>query len=242
MAGEIPDADKGSMTGNLPSDGRARSKGAPPWSQDVIAPKPHLEPSHRETQSCSRSSRRWFRAALAATLSLPVTADPTLLAQRKPSQYEVEAAYLFNFGKFVRHAVPAQTPGTYDICVVGEDPLGPALDAIIANEQLDGRPVRVRRVKEGAQARACEIAYFSSSEGGHLGRDLSDLNRASVLTVGDSPRFLELGGMIQFLALNDHVRFAINLNAVRKSHLAVSSELLRVAVSLTGTVSPEALP
>jgi hypothetical protein len=40
--------------------------------------------------------------------------------------------------------------------------------------------------------------------------------------------------MIQFMTQQDHVRFAVNLDAVDRTHLVLSSELLRVALSVTG--------
>jgi hypothetical protein len=48
--------------------------------------------------------------------------------------------------------------------------------------------------------------------------------------------------MIQFLLIQNHVRFAVNLNAVNHAHLVLSSELLRVASSVTGKPPSGGLP
>lgn len=156
-------------------------------------------------------------------------------------EYEVKAAYLFNFGKFLHRSAPPQHE-PFDICVVGEDPMGPALDSLTRGEQIEGRPVRVRRTPEASEARGCDIAYLSASEGARMESDLAALHDSDTLTVSDAPRFLQLGGMIQFVLQGDHVRFAVNLNAVRRSHLVLSSELLRVAVSVVGGASNEVRP
>ena len=160
------------------------------------------------------------------------------------SEFDVKAAYLFNFGKFVRF-----TPSdavikrqSFDICIVGEDPLGHTLDELTANEQLDGKPVRVVRLKTAAEARGCAIAYISASEGTRVRTDLDALRGQAVLTVSDAANFLQHGGMIQFVIAANHVRFAVNLDAVRSAQLSLSSELLKVAISVNGKPPTEVRP
>jgi len=165
-------------------------------------------------------------------------------AQNQMPEYDVKAAYLFNFGKFVRFA-PSDASikrQDFDICIVGEDPLGHALDELTVDEQLDGKRVRVVRVKTAVEARGCAVAYISASEGSHIANDLEALRGQAVLTVSDAPRFLEHGGMIQFVLVANHVRFAVSLNAVRSAQLSLSSELLKVALSVNGELPTEVRP
>ncbi|MFP5236828.1 MAG: YfiR family protein [Acidobacteriota bacterium] len=158
-------------------------------------------------------------------------------AESRLSEYSVKAAYLFDFGKFVRYTSSAdghdQNP-TFDICILGSNPFGHTLDDLTANETLAGKPVRVLRVKTIEQARACSIAYLSASERGRIAHDLDELRGQQVLTVSDASDFLREGGMIQFVTVGDHVRFAVNLNAAHKAQLNLSSELLKVALSVQG--------
>jgi hypothetical protein len=157
-------------------------------------------------------------------------------AQNRMSEYDVKSAYLFNFGKFIRFT-PSEAVSkrqSFDICIVGEDPLGHTLDNLTANEQLDGKPVRVARLKTAAEARGCAIAYISASEGTRITTDLDALRGQAVLTVSDAADFLQHGGMIQFVLVANHVRFNVNLGAVRSAQLSLSSELLKVAKSVNG--------
>ncbi len=157
-------------------------------------------------------------------------------AQAPVSADDVESAYLFNFGKFVRFAdaEPEAARQSFDICIVGEDPLGATLDELTAHEKLDGKPVRVLRLKAATEARDCAIAYFSASESSRIGPDLDALHGRPVLTVSDAADFLKRGGMIQLIIAGNHVRFAVNLDAVEDARLSLSSELLKVAVDVNG--------
>ena len=159
------------------------------------------------------------------------------------SQFDIEAAYLLNFGKFM-HVAPSGQAGqrnAFDICIVGRDRISKSLEGLIVNEQIDKRPVRVRQLTEAREARSCDIAYLSS-EGERIDADLDSLKGADVLTVSDAPDFLGQGGMIQLLLAQNHVRFSVNLRAVRQTHLMLSSELLKVAVTVIGAPAGEAAP
>jgi hypothetical protein len=188
----------------------------------------------------NRASQRSRHAVIILFCMIAALAYP----ESKVSEYSVKAAYLFNFGKFVRFA-PSDAVNnrqSFDLCIVGEDPLGHTLDDLTANERLDSKPVRVVRVKSAAEARGCAIAYISSAEGARVGPDIDALRGQPVLTVSDDPNFLQHGGMIQFLTIESHVRFAVNLNAARNAQLGLSSELLKVAISVNGQNSTGVQP
>lgn len=161
-------------------------------------------------------------------------------AQTRTSQNDVEAAYLLDFGKFTRLSTGSKAlrRATFDICIVGQDLIGPGIDKLAAKDTIDGRPVRVLHGIGASQARTCAIVFISTHFGNEIREDLDILSSADVLTVGDSPDFLKDGGMIQFVIENHHVRFAVNLNSVRKAHLALSSQLLRVALYVKGQPQP----
>jgi YfiR/HmsC-like len=185
------------------------------------------------------------------SLALLFSTNP-LPAQSKPSEYSVKAAYLLNFGKFMRvspGAVP--NPNSFNICIVGDDPFGSSLDSITAGEQIDGRPVRVVRLNKPdlekpdiakPDSRQCAIAYLSTSEEKQMGQDLAAFKDSDTLTVSDAPDFLKRGGMIQLLLVSNHIRFSVNLDPVRRTHLNLSSELLRVAASVSGNRPGEVQP
>jgi hypothetical protein len=163
-------------------------------------------------------------------------------AQSKPSEYDVKAAYLFNFGRFMRHSDGYTRRDTFDICILGHDPIGHTIDDIAANESIDKRTVQVVRVADVSATKSCTILFLPTSEGERLQEDLAILSGTDVLTVSDAPDFLKRGGMIQFLLLDNHVRFAVNLSSVSRAHLTLSSELLRVASSVIGKPPEEKRP
>src|ERR1700704_5715084 len=121
--------------------------------------------------------------------------------QAKPSEYQVKAAYLYNFGRFVKWpaGLAAGKGDSFPVCVLGQDPFGPILDSTLAGETLDGKPVVLRRISKAQEAGECRILFISSAEEKHLKEILVAVDESGVLTVSDMRDFTRRGGMIQFL-------------------------------------------
>jgi hypothetical protein len=172
--------------------------------------------------------------AFSAGLLFVVVSTPALNAQPpKPTEYDVKAAYLIDFGRFVRLSGQQHPHSSFDICVLGRDSFGQSLDALASNETVSSLPIHVRH-PDATDSKTCAIVFISSIEQENIREDLAILGNADVLTVSDAADFLQRGGMIQFVVAENHVRFAVNLDAVSRAHLVLSSELLRVAFYVTG--------
>jgi hypothetical protein len=182
----------------------------------------------------ARRRRRQPLELVALALSWALAVAPILQAQKaSPTEYEVKAAYLYNFGRFVEWPKAAAPGGnSFTICVLGQDPFGQALDAILAGESINGATTAATRISKPRDAVNCRILFISSSEDRQLKQILVALEGTSVLTVSDLPQFSQRGGMVQFVLEGEKVRFEVNLTPVEHAHLAFSSQLLKVAVNL----------
>jgi hypothetical protein len=149
----------------------------------------------------------------------------------KPTEYEVKATYLYKFGRFVEWPAKVESD-SFSICVLGQDPFGPALNAIIANETIAGKSVVAKRIPAPQDAVNCRVLFIGSSENTRLKQILTTLRDASVLTVSDLPEFTQRGGMIQFISEGDRVRFEVNLATAERAGLTLSSEFLKVAINV----------
>lgn len=155
--------------------------------------------------------------------------------QAHPTESQVKAAYIFNFGKFVHWQARPSDSGSFDICVIGKNPFGSALAATVSGEKLDGKDIRVRNVFSLPDAARCRILFVSSSEKSRLKPILAMAKQSNLLTVSDMSGFAQRGGMIELVTLRDRIRFQVNVGAISDAGLTVSSELLKVAVKVIGS-------
>jgi hypothetical protein len=155
----------------------------------------------------------------------------------RPTEYQIKAAYLYNFARFVTWPglTPAPDAGPVTMCVLGEDPFGPVLDAAGTRAETGGRTTTVRRLTGLDGSENCRVLFISASEAPSLDKVIAALRDLSVLTVSDLPDFTRRGGIIQFVIEGNRVRFEVNLTAAETAGLTLSSELLKVAIAVRGT-------
>lgn len=193
-----------------------------------------------QTVAFLRHHRLWrkrMRLLFRLLLAVPLFTAAGIRGQSRPTQYQVEATYLYNFSQFVAWPASQSAAGnSFNICVLGQDPFGPALETILGDETVAGKSVVVKRIPTPQEGVNCRVLFISSSEHGRLKEILTTLGGASVLTVSDLPEFTQRGGMIQFLLVEDRVRFEVNLAAAERARLTLSSELLKVATNVRRTL------
>lgn len=161
----------------------------------------------------------------AGLASFPFEAQP-----QTATEYQVKAAFLYNFAKFVEWPQEAlSNEQAFVIGIVGEDPFGAFLDEAVAGKTVRDKRIAVKRFSRMEEAAGAHILFISDSEAGNVARIVKQLNRVPVLTVSDLDRFAERGGMVQLETEQNRVRFAINVAAVERAGLKPSSQLLKLA-------------
>lgn len=162
-----------------------------------------------------------------------ITASACSGQQGHPTDTQVKAAYLYNFGKFVRFP-DASALSSFNICILGRDPFQDALQSAIAGESIGGMPLTVRELTDGNDISACRVLYISGAELRRFRPLLAQVRHLPILTVSDGEEFLRQGGIVQFVMVGDRVRFEVNLDAAHQARLDLSSELLKVATRVIG--------
>lgn len=171
-------------------------------------------------------ARHIMTRCLAIALCLFAAATPAA-----PLEYQVKASYVYNFVQFITWPSEASAgDGKFNLCVLGAERFGNALDAI-AGERIDGREIALRRLERPAQARAgrCHLLYIAAGTSQGDGGDA--MSERGLLTIGETPGFLQRGGIINLVEHNGRIRFEINQQAARNAGLVISSRILSLALN-----------
>ncbi len=166
---------------------------------------------------------------LIAVFLLSLTAYGTGAQSR---EYLVKAAFLYNFAKFVEwpNGAFADQSSPLFLCILGRDPFGEALETI-KGKRVMGREIVIKRYEDVGDipASGCNIVFISSSESKRLPSLLRTFEHLNVLTVSDMDGFARRGGIIGLITVKNKIRFEINVDAAERSHLRISSKLLRLS-------------
>ena len=174
--------------------------------------------------------------------------DVAQASSKYNKEYQIKAAFLYNFVKFVdwpKEKV-ADSNDVITIGIIGKNPFGNALDSIKGKRVKDRKVVikRFKGFKEPGETgekdeselrrkiealRKCHLLFICSSEKKNLKEIMNSVKDHSVLTIGETKDFLESGGIINFLIEEKKIRFEINITAAKKAKLKIRSNLLKLA-------------
>lgn len=180
-----------------------------------------------------RVSASILRGAWMAAVSLGFLLHlcPPSTAWAQPSgEAMLKAAFLYNFAKFVEwpeKALPNEAE-TFTICVIGDERMMQAMNLTLHDKQVQGRTVVSRLLRSLDEAGACQILFVEASavdvaeQAGSLAKALP------ILTVGESDRFIQSGGVIKFFVADGKLRFEISPQAAARAQLKISSKLLKL--------------
>lgn len=181
----------------------------------------------RTVRSKKNSTRTWLSLFVILLLS-----GQSLRAQSAASkEYQVKAAFLYNFFQFVEWPPDAfpQAQSPLVIGIIGDDPFGSSLNEIVSGEKVNNRPLVIQHYHRPEEIKVCHILFVCQSESPEMKDLIAGLKNRNILTVSDIEGFTKAGGIIRFVTENNKIRFRINTEAARAANLEISSKLLRAA-------------
>ena len=189
--------------------------------------------SPNPTNLRSRVTQASWRGLAIACLAIPaavlLTCGFARAADTADVESRIEAAYIYNFARFVEWPAVAMA-GPLKIAILGHGDMATPLEELTRGKSINGRAIEVRQLKALTEADCCEILLIEHSELKHLKELAEALADKPVLSVCDCATGLRDGAMIAFRVFDETIRFQINQQAAEHAGLKISSQLLKVAV------------
>jgi len=178
-----------------------------------------------------RAGRGWVRWLAALVLAWCATAAGAADSDARQLEAQVKAAYLYKFAGHVEWppAAYADAATPFTIGVVGAGDIADELARLKAGRSVNERPVEVRVLKAGEAARGVQLVFVGGADGAQLRRLLEPFKAAPTLTISDMPGAIEAGSVINFVLVDNRLRFEVSLANAERHGLKVSARLLAVA-------------
>jgi hypothetical protein len=172
------------------------------------------------------AARRFvWAAAVSCLLSWP---DPAA-AQAKPTEPQMKAAFLYNFVKFIEWPDDVLAAGPITVCVIGSPTVAESLRAATQERRGHDRDLAVAQVTSEIVPKNCQLVYVAGTDERGARKWLAALTGSTAFSVSDFTRFAKLGGVANFFVEDGRLRFAVNVDAARRTGLRISSRLLALA-------------
>lgn len=152
------------------------------------------------------------------------------------SEYEMKAAFLYNFALFTQPAEAASTPVAgekepYRICIFGKDPFGAAGMALAART-IAGRQIVLKHPVAIDELKQCQLVFIAESDHESARRVTGAVSGLPIITVGEFKDFPAVGAIFNLAVVDEKVAFQVDMQVARRQQLEVSAKLTRLATSV----------
>ena len=171
-----------------------------------------------------RPVRRFRKLALMFLLVFPLV-WPSLAGD---AEDELKSATVLSFLRYSTWPQPARAGELFTVGVVGRPTFAKALAGLLEGKQVNGRAVRLMELKPGSDPRCCQIIYFATDRKSDIEPALQAVGASHSLTIGEADRFLDYGGTVNLQLIDGHMAFEVNMDALERSGVDISSKLLRL--------------
>jgi hypothetical protein len=161
-------------------------------------------------------------------LSNPLILEPQITTT---AEFRSKANFLAKVPNFIEWSAEALPPGPspFLICILGDFSFALPLAESVRGKTIQEKQIEVRGVSKEQELHSCHILFVSHFERKSYARMLGSVRGQNVLTIGETPEFLDAGGILGFSMQGETLQFDVNLREANRAHLKVSSRLLALA-------------
>ncbi len=137
--------------------------------------------------------------------------------------YKVHALFLYKFTQYIEW--PAAN-GNYVIGVVGNSPILEELQNIAAAK----KNVTIKKLAPGSDMSGCQLIFVSEGSSSHLSTVSSKVSGKPVLVISETGSGAKKGAGINFIMVDDKMKFELNKGMVERQGLKVSGDLVTLSI------------
>lgn len=157
----------------------------------------------------------------------------SMTLQAATKEEAVKAGSIYNFTKFVIWPNDVRTEDNFYLCVFSKNKPHAGLQALSGKLVVD-KPLVLRHMIEGSNINNCHVAFIANDTKNNVQKTLNKITKLPILSVSDSPDFINNGGMIGLIRDGQHVSFEINITATNAVVINIGAQLLKLAKRVKG--------
>ncbi|MEN8154436.1 MAG: YfiR family protein [Acidobacteriota bacterium] len=142
---------------------------------------------------------------------------------------KIKAVFIYNFTKYIYWS-NVNISESFKIGVYGAEDIIKPLRSIAKKRSVSGKKIEVKHFKKLEDIDYCHIMFITDSKSSYSGEIIKKFRDKMVLFIGENDNFAENGGSIGLLRDKEKLKIEINKNAINRSGLKISSQLLDLAI------------
>ena len=157
-----------------------------------------------------------------------LSCSATVFAQTEAREPDLKAAFIYNFTKYIDWDTSAADKD-FVIGVLGTSPITGYLMQIAKTSMAKNKKISIRHFTKPEEIKACDILFIPASTSFSLASILLYAGKG-MLTISEQPGYGKQGTALNFVVVNDKLKFEANLKAINSAGLIASSQLLKLAI------------
>lgn len=155
-------------------------------------------------------------------------AGGTLMAQSQNQEANLKAAFIYNFTGYIDWE-NITLENKFIIGIIGPASLDAPIAEIARTNLAKNKKITIKHFSKPEDISFCHILFISKNTQFPVQSILDEVDKG-VLTISEEPGLAKRGTAINFVLVNDKLKFEINLKAVNSAGLKVGSQLLKLAI------------
>ncbi|PIP80665.1 MAG: hypothetical protein COW84_03995 [Gammaproteobacteria bacterium CG22_combo_CG10-13_8_21_14_all_40_8] len=171
-------------------------------------------------------------------LGLALTLMPTNALSRDNKEEKINVAFLWNFILYTNWEQVKSS--TLNLCTFGKISFENEIE-ILGNKVVNKKALQIKSLPTddtdyNQQLFNCQILFFSEEVSDEdLLKVFASIKDRPILTVANKEGFIDTGGMINLIQIENKKRFEVNLDSARTAGIIFSSKMLKLSHRIIDT-------
>lgn len=148
-------------------------------------------------------------------------------AQVPEKEPVLKAAFIYNFTKYIEW--DANNGGDFTIYVIGSSPVYDQLSEIAATKTVKNKRIVIRRINTPEEIVGCNVLFIPAGNSYPLSNIFANTGKGTLI-ISETPGYGNMGTAINFVIVNDKLKFEANVKSINDEGLKASSQLLKLAI------------
>ncbi len=153
----------------------------------------------------------------------------TGISQVASSQVEkMQAMFIYNFSRLVKWP-PETSKGDFIIGILGNSPMVNTLKEYTASKRVGQQLITVKQFNSPKDISSCHILFVTENKSSSMQDIINSINDMNSLVVSEKAGLINAGAAIDFLIVDNKLKFQINIDNAQKRDLVISKALQDMA-------------
>jgi len=140
----------------------------------------------------------------------------------------LKASYIYNFAKMIDWP-EAEKSGNFIIGVYGNSSVYKELIKKYASKNIGNQQIEIKKLSDTPSVGKIHLLYISKDKSSDISALVSSVTKEAVLVVTENTGALGKGSIINFVIVNNNLKFELNIETASEHKLIVGSRLKDLA-------------